>query len=307
MAITSIGYDGSVNETEWAKLIPLAGSSHYGVSGTNDWKVTTHATMDRGVNIATGSGWGHGILDTSSSTVSLQGNSVGSGSRWDCVVARRNWSGTGGSTQFFLVQGTSTKQIPSRNTTPGTIDDQPIALVKFTAGQSAAQEIIDLRCWGRNGGMAARDELVLTYLTEMATQIKIGDVLWTRAPDHNGNPVWTSAAPDGTIGLFGVDDALQGSPSGNSPFLIQAGSVIQTTDGNGYCRLTWPKPFPNGLLTVIAISGDDYAVPRGFPSGSGGPSFGVGGKNYWTYRFLQADGDAYKNRIHRINWIAIGW
>ena len=307
MAITSVGYDGSVNETEWAKLIPLAGSSHYGVSGTNDWKVTTHATMDRGVNIATGSGWGHGILDTSNSTVSLQGNSVGSGSRWDCVVARRNWSGTGGSTQFALIQGTSTKQIPSRNTTPGTLDDQPIALVKFTAGQSAAQEIIDLRCWGRNGGMAARDELVLTYLTEMATQIKIGGILWTRAPDQNGNPVWNSAAPDGTIGLFGVDTALQGTPDAGSPFLIQAGSVIQSTDGNGYARLTWPKPFPNGLLTVIAISGDDYAVPRGFPSGSGGPGFGVGGKNYWTYRFLQADGDAFKNRTHRINWIAIGW
>ena len=179
MAITSIGYDGSVNESQWAKMIPLVGSSHYGVAGSADWKVTAHATMDRGLNIATGAGWGHGVYDESDATVSLQAATVSSGSRWDMVVMRRNWSGTGGSSTLVLVQGGATKALPSRNTTPGTIDDQPIALVRFTAGQTAVQEIIDLRCWARNGGLVARDQLALTYLNQPGARVKVNGEMWS--------------------------------------------------------------------------------------------------------------------------------
>jgi hypothetical protein len=130
MAITSIGYDGSVNESQWAKMVPLVGSSHYGVSAPSDWKVTPHATLDRGVSIAAGSGWGQGVLDTSDATVSLQGGSVSSGSRWDMVVMRRSWAGTGGSSTFALIAGSASMVLPTRNNTPGTLDDQPIALVR---------------------------------------------------------------------------------------------------------------------------------------------------------------------------------
>lgn len=195
MAITSIGYDGSVNEAEWAKMIPAVGSSSYGVKDTADWKVTPHATMDRGVNIAVGSGWGHGVLDTSDTTVSLQGATVGSGSRWDCVVMRRNWSGTGGLSEFVLISGSSTKQIPSRNTSPGSLDDQPIALVRFDAGQTAPQEIIDLRCWSHNTGMAARDDLVRNYLNKPGTAVTINRATWRYVVGANDIPEWISDGP----------------------------------------------------------------------------------------------------------------
>lgn len=192
MAITSIGYDGSVNESDWAKMIPLVGSSHYGVAGANDWKVTAHSTMDRGVNIATGTGWGHGVRDTSDATVSLQAAAVSSGDRWDMIVMRRNWSGTGGTSSFQIVQGTSAKQLPARSNTPGTLDEQPIALVRFTAGQTAAQQIIDLRCWGRNGGLVAKDTLVLTYLNELGASVKINGETWSYEPLANDTLGWVN-------------------------------------------------------------------------------------------------------------------
>ena len=325
MAITNVGYDGSVNESEWAKLVPLAGSSHYGVSGASDWKVTAHATMDRGINIATGSGWGHGVMTTSDATVSLQGATVSSGDRWDMVVMRRNWSGTGGTSTFVIVQGTSAKQLPSRNTTPGTIDDQPLALLRFTAGQSAVQEIIDLRCWSRNGGMVARDDLALTYLKLPGAQIMINGTQWNCELDGNGNMSW-STFQSGRIPLFGANGRLsEGNMEGQAwvnlggQFLIQAGSNVQYTDGAGYGRVTFQKPFPNGILTVLGFNGDDWALARGgttFAS-SGNPVHGAsagGAKNDWVYvmhGFANGynDGPVIRltNMLHRINWIAIGW
>lgn len=327
MAITSVGYDGSVNETQWAKLIPLVGSAHYGVAAAGDWKVTPHATMDRGINIAVGTGWGHGILDTSDATVSLQGNTVGSGSRWDMVVVRRNWSGTGGTTQFQLVQGTGTKQLPARNTTPGTLDDQPIALVQFTAGQTAPTQIVDLRCWSRNGGMNARDELVMTYLKEPGTTVSINGVSWNCTLDANGNAVWASGHVMGRIPLFGASGPLFGPVSdpsslisGGTQFLIQAGTTVQRTDPSGYARITFPKPFPAGLITVMGFNGDDWAIGSGGLTIASAGNSGIFGTSAWGntadwvyvvhgYASGNNDGPLIRkaNQLHRINWIAIGW
>jgi hypothetical protein len=328
MAITSIGYDGSVNEAQWSKLVPLAGSSHYGVAGAPDWKVTPHATLDRGVSIATGSGWGHGVLDTSDATVSLQGTTVSSGSRWDLVVARRNWGGAGGLTTFVVVPGSASKTLPARNTNAGTLDDQPLALVQFTAGQTAPTAVVDLRCWARNGGMMAKDDLALIYLKMPGAQVMINGAQWNCELDANGNTSWTTFV-SGRIPLFGGTDAALDGPAGSNPmnminagqqFLIQTGTTVQRSDPSGYARITWPKPFPNGVLYVSGFNGDDYALQMGglvIASSGGGQIFGTesfGNKNSWVY-VLHGYSTGYNdgplirkgNTLHRINWIAIGW
>lgn len=333
MAITSIGYDGSVNEAQWAKLLPLAGSAHYGVAGAGDWKVTTHATLDRGVRVAAGSGWGHGVLDTSDATTSLSGATVGSGSRWDLIVARRNWSGTGGTTTFVLIGGSSSKALPARNTSPGVLDDQPLALVQFTAGSTAATAIIDLRCWARNGGMTAKDDMALTYLKEPGASVLINGTSWRCELDANGSTAWSTSVA-GRIPLFGSSTHAMTS-GGTSPqsmvnagqhFLVQTGTNVNTSDQSGYARLTFQKPFPNGLLTVMAFNGDDWATGGSMTfasagnAGGGGGTFGqsgYGAKNDWVYSVLGQPGaflggtslqmQRMPNRIHRINWIAIGW
>ncbi|HAP90774.1 MAG TPA: hypothetical protein DCR15_14035 [Arthrobacter bacterium] len=316
MTITSVGYDGTVNETQWASLVPRVGIAHYGISGTDDWRVSALTTMDRGINISVGSGWGHGVLDTSDATVSLQGGLVSSGDRWDMVVARRNWSGIGGATTFVIIAGSAAKALPARNTTPGTLDDQPIALIRFTAGQTAVQEIVPLRCWARNGGMVAKDVLALTFLKELGAQVTINGAMWLCVPDVNGNPSWISSSPMGTTSLFGVGGALSGNPALVPGFLIQAGSAILTTDQVGYARLTFPQSFPGGLLTVFLMNGDNSATAGAtFYTVEGNNAFwgisGTGGPADVVYSVWRSQNGAgpilAPNLQHRVDFIAIGW
>lgn len=320
MAITSIGYDGTVDEADWTKLMGDAARSTYGVGGGTDWRVTAHPTLARGVSVATGSGWGWGVYDTNSATVSLAGATISSGTRWDMVVARRDWSGTGGSTTFAMITGTSSQTLPNRNKTPGDVDDQPIALVQFTAGQSAPTAILDLRVWsGTGGGLVGNELLCRDYNTDIGTRICIDGEDWLS--DVNGNAqTWFRVSSPQAIQLYDAGNALSwnGSPT-NTPFYVQAGSIQQSTDGNGAARITWPTPFPNGLLTVVAFNGSDDMV------GSGGATFAssgdsvygtpsVGDKTSWVYvmhGFASGSNDGpvvrKKNTAHRLNWIAIGW
>lgn len=305
MAITSKFYTGSVDHVEWAKAAGEVGSTFYGAEDLASWKPTAVSGVDRTVRIAPGTVWGRGVRDTNDASfdVSIPSTSSSSG-RWDLIVARRTW-GTS-TTTIVRVQGTSSKAIPAGRTVgPGVVDDQPLALVKVSNGSSAITELVDLRCFGGGaGGLQALDKLALQYLNFPGALVQIGTEFWSYSVNAGD---WVKAGDFFGLDLFGFGSALQGSGSSSSLFQIQAGSAIQNTDANGYARLTWPKPFPNGLLTVVAINGDDFAAPRAFPSGSGGPGFGVGGKNWWTYRFLKADGDAWTNKTHRINWIAIGY
>lgn len=305
MAITSKFYTGSVDHVEWSKAAGEVGASFYGAEDTSSWAPSVVSGVDRTVRIGTGTIWGRGVRDTKDTTTDVAIPSVSSGTRWDLIVARRTW-GTS-TTSVVRVQGTSTKGIPAGRTVgPGVVDDQPLALVKVTSGSTAITELVDLRCWGGGaGGLQAVDKLALQYLAFPGALVVVGTELWTYPV---GASSWTKAGnfPVQGLELFAFGGALQGSAS--NPVLMQAGSVVQRTDGAGFAKLTWPKPFPNGLLSVVAVNGDDYSVHHAFPSGAGGPGFGLGGKTYWGYRLLRADaGDAWTNTTHRINWIAIGF
>ena len=303
MAITSKFYTGSVDHVEWSKAAGEVGSTFYGAETLGSWQPTAVSGVDRTVRIAPGVVWGRGVRDTNDTNIDVSIPLVSSGTRWDLIVARRTW-GTS-TTTVVRVAGTSTKGIPAGRTVgPGVVDDQPLALVKVTAGSTAITELVDLRCFGGAGGLQALDKLALQYLNFPGALVQVGTEFWTYPADGSA---WVKAGNYQGLDLFGYGAALQGSGSTSTPFQFQGGSVVQNTDANGYARLTFPKSFPNGLLTVVAINGDDFAVPRAFPSGAGGPAFGMGGRNWWTYRLLAADGDAYKNRTHRVNWLAIGF
>jgi len=320
MAITSIGYDGTVDESDWAKLMGQAARSTYGVADRTHWRVTTHPTLARGVSIATGSGWGHGVYDTSDTTVSLAGATISSGTRWDMVVARRNWSGTGGSTTFAMITGTSTKALPVRNVNPGSLDDQPIALVQFTAGQSAATAIVDLRIWsGSGGGMYAQDLLARDYTNGAGTRLFVNGEDWVSTTDSSGNQAWVRASATDAVQLFSIGATIAGGqPPAGTKFLVQSGTQSATADGGGYARVTWPVAFPNGLLFVIGMSGDEYSTGGGgvtiASSGNQGAhgTAAWGDRFSWVYAVLSQDA-ATKNygriggKLHRCNWIAIGW
>jgi hypothetical protein len=320
MAIISVGYDGAVTESQWSEMIKKIGSAEYGVVGLNDWKVTTVTSADRTVSIATGNGWGHGVYDQNTAAVQIQLDTVSSGSRWDLIVMKRDWTGVGGVSAFAKVNGTSTKEIPSGRTKgPGIIDEQPLALVQVTAGQTTPTAIVDLRCWAGNGGLVINDELALSYLDSLASSVLINGSgkTFNRIIGPDGNPLWTSSAAAGYIPMFGIGHSLSGGiPPLGASFLVQAGTQVNIFDNSGYARITFPRPFPNGLLYISGTNADDQAVGQSMTIASAGNTWGTEGygtRHSWVYRGCTTDpveggaASPLSGDIHRINWLAIGW
>lgn len=318
MALTSIGYDGTVDETAWTRLMGKTAGCAYGVLGASDWKVTAHPTLARGIVIGTGHGWGHGVYDINDATVSLQGADILSGTRWDMVVARRNWTGAGGSTSFVLITGTSTKALVSRNVSPGTMDDQPLALVQYTGGTTAPTAIVDLRVWPGNGGMYAADLMARDYNTQIGSRLVIGGEDWVSVVSATGIQQWQRQSALQSVQLFGVGGTLVGGNpvAATSSFMIQSGSSIVTADGAGYGRITFPTPFPNGLVTIMVQNGDS-SVDRSFGHvvtlTVAGTPWNTGTKDGFAYSVAVEDSAGTHRTymcagmLHRCNWIAIGW
>lgn len=190
MAITSVGYAGTVTDADWPLLSRLAAGHTYTVQDRTDFNATP-GVGDRVVSISGGTAAGAGILDVSNSAVSITLPSVSSGSRWDLIGLRRLWSS--GATTVVRVAGTANKVIPARASTPGIEDIQPLWLLRVAAGAVTIQEWVDLRCFIVDGGAFANDDLVRSYLTGLGTQISIKNVMWARRLDGSGNPVWVRA------------------------------------------------------------------------------------------------------------------
>lgn len=196
VAFISNGYDTTstnpYTEAAWADAHPSIGLARYGVRSPLHWKVTAVAGQDRTVSIAAGQGFGHGITDKTVDNETIQLDTISSGSRWDLIVCRRDWTPTAGESKFMKINGGSTAVIPGgRVVGPGNIDDQPIALVQVTAGQTQPTSIIDLRTWaGDGGGLIANDDLVRSYLNSTGTRVNIKGVDWIRRVGANDTPEW---------------------------------------------------------------------------------------------------------------------
>lgn len=208
MAITSFGYPSTIEDSDWAQYIPFASRHGYGVVGATDWRVQV-GTGERQVLIGAGTGFGDGIVDHAASDETIALDAIASGTRWDLVVARRSWDSS--LTTFDSIIGGATRAIPARDATPGDAVDHPIALCQLVAGQSAVQQVVDLRVWYGTDGLYAVDELVLAFLTDLGTQVQIAGRTWSRVLDTAGNPAWTvapqllsgTAAPSSSLGFDG--------------------------------------------------------------------------------------------------------
>lgn len=189
MVISSVGYPGTVDAVQWAQMAFRIGSARYGVDSYASWRVQTTAGT-RAIQISAGSGWGYGVRDISDSPETINLNSVPTGTRWDLVVARRNWGI--GESAFAIVEGGSSRAIPTREQTPGVLDEQPLALVRVNAGSSVVGEIVDLRVLCDFGGIFAFDDLALSYLGYIGADVLIGTRTWRRVVSATGASVWAS-------------------------------------------------------------------------------------------------------------------
>lgn len=248
----SNGYDTTptnpYTEEAWATAHPSIGLATYGVRSAGDWKVTGVSGQDRTVSIAAGWGWGNGITDKTFANDTLQLDSIGSGSRWDLIAVRRDWTPTAGVSKFVKVNGGATAVIPGgRQSNPGGIDDQPLALVQVTAGRTQPTGFIDLRTWsGDGGGFVANHDLVRTFQNKVGTRVWINGVDWIRIAGDNDAPEWRQISPsfESTIGK------PANAPSRTFSALLSAPGG---TDANGYGEFRFGQsglPAFTGLASV---------------------------------------------------------
>lgn len=160
MPITSVGYDGSINETQWAIMAPRL-SMPYWVGDVDTLKMTIVKDKDRTVELSPGPFGGQGVMDTMDAPEQVTFPALAKGNRYDLIVARRNWQGDGGKTTLEVIPGGSSKKIPEFSRSPGILDDQLIGLVHIQAGRTTPVSITDLRGFGLNSRVQVLDALAL--------------------------------------------------------------------------------------------------------------------------------------------------
>lgn len=180
MAITSVGYSGTVGWLDWARITKAFGVD-YGVDGPTDLAVSIEGATAGTVKVAPGIAFGAGIVDTVGEEV-LAG--LTAPNTWYTIVVRRDWTGGVGaeaSTLEVLQGGSSRAVAAGRQVGPGATDEQPIALVH--RGTSSLDQVVDLRCWSGNGALRAATQDALAYLGRPGSVVWIGEQPWVWAPD----------------------------------------------------------------------------------------------------------------------------
>jgi hypothetical protein len=192
VAITTAGYDGTIDEVQLADML-----YRYSVEGPDDYKATTQAG-DRIVAIGNGTALGPGTVDVATNLPTIQFASA-TGTRWDLVALRRDWQPPGGLSEIVIIQGGSAQDYPavgtattSWNRRPGIMDDQPLYLQQVNGTLLGAR--IDLRCWEAHGGMVAASESALGYLERIGARVKVGANIWSWEV-VNGVEGWVKTPP----------------------------------------------------------------------------------------------------------------
>lgn len=192
MAIVSKGYDGTVTESDWARLAPGLGAYESVVTGLG---ATVLSSPDRAVRIATGEAVGHGVRDVSDTSVTVQCGSVGSGSRWDTIALRRDWATN--TTSVVVVAGTATKMLAAGlQADPGVGDDQPLWLAKVQAGSSVVTELQDVRVYASK--VLVVPDLVGLPSAPVGTHAVVDGRLWQRRLEA-GSPAWWDGIDRGDL------------------------------------------------------------------------------------------------------------
>lgn len=189
MAISSTGYPGTVDSVEAAVRDRFTGTP-YGIDGKDDFAVSVLSAVDRTLTVAPGTAFGRHIVDVSDSTEQV--GPLPSTEGWHLIVLRRTWGATNASTLTYEA-GTTTRAIPAgRNTDPGVIDDQMLALVHVVSGNIVPADTVDLRTWASK--VITTDSALALSADDysVGTEAVIGGQRW-RFEDVNGTGVWSAS------------------------------------------------------------------------------------------------------------------
>lgn len=190
LATPSPGYPGTIQAATWAQMQRGLGA-RYWVDDQAALKVTPKSDGTREVNIAGGYAGGYGIMDHNNGVATLQLPTVPSGTKWFLVCLRRTWGSTNASSFVAIDAGTSDTALPTRNTNPGTIDDQPLALVSLASGAAVPGTVHDLRLIGTaKDDYLANHDLVRQYADWLGIRLRVGQTDWQRILNVSGTPTW---------------------------------------------------------------------------------------------------------------------
>lgn len=227
MAITSVGYDGTIDEKQFEAIMGYSAHSLFGVNAGDAFRASNVAGQVLQIRLSAGTAWTAGVVDVMDSAQTVQMASPPStGSRWDMIVLRRDYQPPGGVSSLRVIKGTSAKSLPARENNAGVLSEQPLWLCRIDAGSGLVNEFIDLRVWARNGGCTANHDLVRSYMGQAGTMIEILGKLWIFTVASNGTGQWvdlidasSSSAASGAGKLvrrdstarFGVPEPIAGA------------------------------------------------------------------------------------------------
>jgi hypothetical protein len=251
MAITSTGYPLTIAPGgPWANAHRSAGR-RYTAETVGACKVTAVSGGTREVSIATGAIAGVGVRDLNDAAVTIALPSSGSVAYY-CIVARRRWNDDAGGnrTEFGYVSAGTSRVIPTLARTPGTIDEQPLALVRINVGETAPAEIVDLRLIAEDGGVfSAYSDLALSDAERIGARVRVisSGLTYERVATTGGGAAWVRSTVGG--GLIAVHEGA---------FADLAHSGAQP---GGFVRV-WGSPSPQSQSANIAsVSIPDPGVP----------------------------------------------
>jgi hypothetical protein len=212
LPIESYGYAGTIApNVPWADMQYTLGRMYF-VTDDAAGRVTPSPTGTREVTIGVGRIGGWGVLDNITAPITVQLPSVTSGTKYFLIVARRTWGATQATSIAYIDAGTSAT-IPARNVSRGVLDDQPLALVPVTAGQTVPGAPIDLRLIGHSAGsFVAKSTLVLGIVTLLGIEVRIGTDTYRRVFNSAGSPTWEKdPGPLGSVPLSVLTQAGVGA------------------------------------------------------------------------------------------------
>ena len=167
MAITPVGFTGTVTEVDFAKMMNAVGG--YGILGTyngTDFSVTRVAGSRTVLVQGQPSDlWAPGVLVTMDADASPTASAANTSSnpRIDLLVMRVNWSTH--ACALTIIPGTplANPEPPAYNRTPGEVFDVPLAEMTLlpSGADYLAANIRDRRVWLQDGVMAQPDDRVL--------------------------------------------------------------------------------------------------------------------------------------------------
>lgn len=131
MAWTSWGFDGTINEAQWAQMAGLLGNG-YVAAGNGDCLVTAVGGA-RSVSVAAGTLYGDGVVSTNSAAETVAMTTPVNG-QWYVIALRRTWAtntaalvAIAGATTTTTTPTAPPSSFPTLNTNVGVLTDQPIA------------------------------------------------------------------------------------------------------------------------------------------------------------------------------------